>query len=35
MDTAKLFWDGQRQAVRLPERFWFEGDPSELGEGDR
>jgi predicted nucleic acid-binding protein/virulence-associated protein VagC len=25
MDTAKLFWTGRSQAVRLPKRFRFEG----------
>lgn len=26
MDTAKLFWSGRSQAVRLPKAFRFEGD---------
>jgi len=26
MDTAKLFWSGRSQAVRLPKEFRFEGD---------
>lgn len=26
MQTAKLFWNGQSQAVRLPKDFRFEGD---------
>ena len=26
MDTAKLFWSGRSQAVRLPKDFRFEGD---------
>lgn len=26
MDTAKLFWTGRSQAVRLPKEFRFEGD---------
>jgi antitoxin VapB len=26
MKTAKLFWNGQSQAVRLPKEFRFEGD---------
>lgn len=26
MDTAKLFWTGRSQAVRLPKDFRFEGD---------
>ena len=25
-DTAKLFWNGRSQAVRLPKAFRFEGD---------
>lgn len=25
-DTAKLFWNGRSQAVRLPRAFRFEGD---------
>ncbi len=25
MDTAKLFWSGRSQAVRLPKNFRFEG----------
>jgi antitoxin VapB len=25
MDTAKLFWTGRSQAVRLPKKFRFEG----------
>jgi antitoxin VapB len=25
-DTAKLFWTGRSQAVRLPREFRFEGD---------
>jgi antitoxin VapB len=25
MDTAKLFWTGRSQAVRLPKEFRFEG----------
>jgi antitoxin VapB len=25
MDTAKLFWSGRSQAVRLPKEFRFEG----------
>ena len=25
MDTAKLFWSGRLQAVRLPKEFRFEG----------
>ena len=25
MDTAKLFWSGRSQAVRLPKSFRFEG----------
>jgi antitoxin VapB len=25
-DTAKLFWSGRSQAVRLPKEFRFEGD---------
>lgn len=24
-DTAKIFWNGRSQAVRLPKRFRFEG----------
>ncbi len=26
MDTAKIFWSGRSQAVRLPKEFRFEGD---------
>ncbi len=26
MQTAKLFWSGRSQAVRLPKEFRFEGD---------
>jgi len=26
MDTAKLFWSGRSQAVRLPKDFRFEGE---------
>lgn len=26
MNTAKLFWTGRSQAVRLPKEFRFEGD---------
>jgi antitoxin VapB len=26
VDTAKLFWTGRSQAVRLPKEFRFEGD---------
>jgi antitoxin VapB len=26
VDVAKLFWNGQSQAVRLPKAFRFEGD---------
>jgi antitoxin VapB len=26
MNTAKLFWSGRSQAVRLPKDFRFEGD---------
>lgn len=26
MDTAKLFWSGRSQAVRLPKEFRLEGD---------
>ena len=26
MDTAKVFWSGRSQAVRLPKAFRFEGD---------
>jgi antitoxin VapB len=26
METAKLFWTGRSQAVRLPKEFRFEGD---------
>lgn len=26
MDTAKLFWSGRSQAVRLPKAFRFEGE---------
>lgn len=26
MGTAKLFWSGRSQAVRLPKEFRFEGD---------
>lgn len=26
MDTAKLFWSGRSQAVRLPKNFRFDGD---------
>jgi len=26
MKTAKLFWSGRSQAVRLPKEFRFEGD---------
>ena len=26
MDTAKIFWTGRSQAVRLPKEFRFEGD---------
>ncbi len=26
METAKLFWTGRSQAVRLPKDFRFEGD---------
>lgn len=26
MDTAKVFWSGRSQAVRLPKEFRFEGD---------
>ena len=26
MRTAKLFWNGQSQAVRLPREYRFEGD---------
>ncbi|HKI13757.1 MAG TPA: type II toxin-antitoxin system VapB family antitoxin, partial [Roseiarcus sp.] len=26
METAKIFWTGRSQAVRLPKSFRFEGD---------
>ena len=26
METAKLFWTGRSQAVRLPKEFRFDGD---------
>ena len=26
METAKLFWNGRSQAVRLPKAFRFDGD---------
>jgi antitoxin VapB len=26
MDTAKLFWSGRSQAVRLPKEYRFEGE---------
>ena len=26
MDTAKVFWSGRSQAVRLPKRFRFDAD---------
>lgn len=26
METAKLFWNGRSQAVRLPKEFRFDGD---------
>lgn len=26
MDTAKLFWSGRSQAVRLPKEFRFDGE---------
>jgi len=26
METAKIFWSGRSQAVRLPKNFRFEGD---------
>ena len=26
MDTAKIFWSGRSQAVRLPKAFRFQGD---------
>ncbi|MBB4235145.1 antitoxin [Rhizobium esperanzae] len=26
METAKIFWSGRSQAVRLPKEFRFEGD---------
>lgn len=26
MDTAKIFWSGRSQAVRLPKAFRFEGE---------
>lgn len=26
METAKVFWSGQSQAVRLPKSFRFDGD---------
>lgn len=26
METAKLFWNGRSQAVRMPKEFRFEGD---------
>ncbi len=26
MDTARLFWSGRSQAVRLPKAFRFDGD---------
>jgi antitoxin VapB len=26
METAKVFWSGRSQAVRLPKKFRFEGD---------
>lgn len=26
METAKVFWSGRSQAVRLPKEFRFEGD---------
>lgn len=26
METAKIFWNGRSQAVRLPKDFRFEGD---------
>ena len=26
METAKLFWNGRSQAVRLPRHFRFQGD---------
>ena len=36
MTTAKLFWNGRSQAVRLPKEFRFEGDEVSIrreGEG--
>ena len=26
METAKLFWSGRSQAIRLPKEFRFDGD---------
>jgi antitoxin VapB len=31
--TAKLFWNGRSQAVRLPAEFRFEGDEVEVRAG--
>ena len=30
METAKLFWTGRSQAVRLPKEFRFEGDEVQI-----
>lgn len=30
MGTAKLFWTGRSQAVRLPKEFRFEGDEVQI-----
>ena len=26
MHTAKVFWSGRSQAVRLPKKYWFQTD---------
>ena len=36
MDTAKIFWSGRSQAVRLPKAFRFDGGEVRIRrEGDR
>ena len=32
MQTAKLFWSGRSQAVRLPKEFRFQGDKVQITE---
>lgn len=30
MDTAKIFWSGRSQAIRLPKAYRFEGDEVQI-----